>query len=110
MLSGLLLAAQLISVAVLPSYCFDPCEFRVTLKVEPVDAKRLLVIQVEAPDSEFYLREDLEYTGRTPKTSTIRFPGIPAGNYMVKATICGRDESGKTVCHADYKTVRIIKQ
>ena len=86
-----LILAGLISVTVSPRACFEPCNIRVTLKVEPAKDNERVVVEVYSTNLGYYHRSDMDYTNGQPKTIQITYPGLPAGNYVVKGVLYKHD-------------------
>jgi len=85
------LAAELITMQIAPRMCQEPCDFRLTIKVEPAVDNDSLVIQVEAPDSSFYRRTDVPLGPRSPKTQEIWYKNVPGGTYTITAMLIKHD-------------------
>lgn len=110
-----LILATLVSVSVSPAVCFDPCTLTVTLRVEPSRDNEKVVLEIGEEGIEPYRKTDLNYTPwcneksecrYSPKTVQIRYPGVPAGNYNVTATLYKHD--AKTwVAGSDKKKVTV---
>ena len=101
--------ATVVSIAVVPAGCFDPCNFRVTLRVEPAVDNTMVVLEVAAPDSDFYRRSDIEYNGQSARTREVVYMTVPAGTYKVIATLWKRDADGYVRAAATAsKSVKIL--
>lgn len=101
-----LILAGLISIAVNPGVCMEPCNTLVTLRVEPAKDNYMVVITVQAPDSSYYSRSDLDYSNGPPKTVQFYYKNIPAGGYTVSATLYKHD--GKTWVAGRDQTVLLV--
>ena len=101
----LTILAATVTIAVIPASCFAPCNIRVTLKVEPAKDNATVVLELGAPDSEFYRRSDIEYDAQSARTRYITYEGIPEGTYTVLATLWTQ---AKRVAGSAVSRVRIL--
>lgn len=87
----LLLVSQLISLSSLPTLCFEPCDVRVRLKVEPAEDNEKVILELESKDSPYYRLSEMPYSKYQPKTVEIWYKAIPEGVYVLRATLVKHD-------------------
>lgn len=89
---ALILAAslQLLTIHVSSPVCLAPCEFVLTLSVEPAADNAMVSVEVDS-SSGFYRYSELDYTSRTPKTTQIRYIGLPEGHTVIRVLLYKHD-------------------
>jgi hypothetical protein len=105
MISFLLAAA--LAVTLKPSVCFEPCHLTLVLQVDQSEANRLVRIEVEAPDSDYYRSSEMDFTVKTPRTHHIIYKMIPKGSYTVKTTLYSVVD-GKWKPEVNYKPLKVL--
>src|SRR4051812_10160038 len=86
---ALILAAQLISIAVKPAQCLAPCDVELTLTVEPAENNLEVVVTVVGDD--YFASSSLDYTHETHRTIKITYPKLEAWEYMFLAELKKHD-------------------
>jgi hypothetical protein len=86
-----------------PAVSFEPCNIRITSRVEPSPANRALVIEVDSLSH--YSSSEIPLEGdQAPRSRTMFQKDLPAGDYDVIATL--RTETGApTVVHQKFQIV-----
>jgi hypothetical protein len=80
----------LLSVQVRPNYCQDPCHIEVTVRLDPHDTDRTLL--VEADSINFYRSSTIQLDGLAgAAVHRVEFSSVPAGQYLVRVSL-GRVE------------------
>ena len=105
---SLLSVLATITISVAPSVCHSPCTFVVTLQVEKAADNEKVVIVLEAEDSEYFRSSELPLNTQSPiRTVQIKYPKVPRGHYIIKATLY-KHNGGSWIGGQDVKTIRII--
>ena len=69
-----------------PAFSYAPSEVHMEFRIEPDAANRAL--EVSAESDSFYRSSLIELEGeRAPKTVSIRYPGLPAGEYDLRGAL-----------------------
>jgi hypothetical protein len=113
---SLLLLANLITVEPRAYFCNSPCDLTITLTVEPQADNRDVELSLVQNDGEYARFSTLDMSpycvptesGKDvckypPHRLTIRYPGVPAGAFELRATL--KKSNGKV--HTDAKTVTV---
>jgi len=83
-------ASEPMKIRVSPSVSFAPAVVRVQATIE-LDADNRAV-EITADSGEFYRSSRIQLEGdRAARTNIFEFPGLPAGDYEVTATVFGSD-------------------
>lgn len=83
-------------IAVSPATAFAPADVTVRAVVEADPDNR--AVEVVAESADFYRSSEMPLDGdRAPRTTTIQFRSLPAGNYEVRATLRGANGETRTV-------------
>ena len=81
-------AGERLTIRVIPKYAVAPATLLVNAIAERDPANRALQIQVESPD--FYGSSLMQLDGdQAPRTTTVRYKGVPSGTYEVRAILFG---------------------
>lgn len=92
-----------------PSSCFSPCDFKVVLRVTPAADNVMVVLEIGAPDSDYYRRSDIEYDAKSARTRELPYIGVPEGTYTVLATLWKRGLDGRfKIADSASKRLRIL--
>ncbi len=84
-------AQDLVKIRMSGRYYAEPATVHMTISVEPNADNR--VLRIEADGENFFRATDLQLEGsHAPKTHTVSFKNVPAGNYMVRAQVLSRLE------------------
>ena len=79
-------ADGLLSVQVQPNYCRDPCRIEVTVRLDPHETDRSLL--VEADSANFYRSSTIQLDGNAePAVHRVEFNSVPAGQYVVRVSL-----------------------
>lgn len=105
-----------ISIKLMPRICIAPCEALATLTVPPADDNDEVNLTLSAEDSPFFRLSTLSYrpilrtdgTLRYPaKTTQIRYPAIPKGNYKLVASLTKMDGKDEVVAITS-QTIEVV--
>lgn len=101
---SLLIAASALTLKLLTPICLAPCEMFVDVRVVSDEANRKVTLVVDN-GADFYRSSELnvaptERDGKLvypPQVVRIRYPSLPPGEYVVKATLIRNDGVGGVV-------------
>ena len=102
----LVILAGLITITPKPMVCFDPCSTTVTLRIVPSEQNRMVILELEAPDSDYFRRSEMDLTIKTPRVTEIRYPDVPRGNYQFRAILL-IDDNGVWKAETDIKPLKV---
>ena len=109
---GLLIAAstvggtakQSVSIRVSPAVAFAPADLVIQTSVEPDERNR--AVEIVADSDAFYRSSAIPLEGnRAPKTTTVRFHGVPAGEYEMTAVLIGDQGQATALARAKVTVV-----
>jgi len=112
-LCGLMIAAtttgnahESVSIHVSPAVAFAPAELIIQASVDPDPDNRML--DIVADSSEFYRSSAIQLEGdRAPRTSMVRFHGVPGGEYDVTAAVISADGHQRAVARAHVTVIGV---
>jgi hypothetical protein len=92
-------ARESISIRVSPTMAFAPAELVIQTSIEPDANNR--AVEIIADSAAFYRSSEIQLEGDlAPKTTTVRFHGVPAGEYDVTAVVIGAGGQPRALAHA----------
>ena len=105
LIGGLLIASTVVGTAresvairVSPAVAFAPADLIIRTTVEPDERNRAL--EIVADSGVFYRSSVIQLEGeRAPKTTTVTFHGVPAGEYEMAAVLIGERGQAKALAH-----------
>ena len=111
-IGGLLIAAstvsgtakESVSIRVSPAVAFAPADLIIRTSVEPDERNR--AVEIVADSDAFYRSSAVPLEGnRAPKTTTVTFHGVPAGDYSVTAVLIGEHGQRTALAHTTAMVV-----
>lgn len=99
-------ALALISIVVRPTVCFDPCEVRVTIRVEPAQNNEKVVLELDS-DEGMYMLSEIDYSYKSPRVLELWYANLTKGEYTLKATLYRRD-AGSRVVEAAIARIAVV--
>lgn len=95
----------LISIAVTPTVCFEPCEVHVIIRVEPVTSNEKVVLELNS-DEGMYMSSEIDYSYKSPRVLELSYANLTRGEYTLKAILYRRDR-GSRVVGTDIKRINV---
>ena len=97
-------AKESVSIRVSPAVAFAPADLIIRTTVEPDERNRAL--EIVADSGAFYRSSMIQLEGdRAPKTTTVTFHGVPAGEYEMAAVLIGEQGQAKALAHTTVMVV-----
>jgi len=112
LIGGLLVAAstvggaakESVSIRVSPTVAIAPADLIIQTSIEPDDRNR--AVEIVADSDAFYRSSAIPLEGnRAPKTTTVTFHGVPAGEYQMTAVVIGEQGRTKALAHTTVMVV-----
>lgn len=91
-------AKESVSIRVSPAVAFAPADLVIRTIVEPDEHNR--AVEIVADSGAFYRSSTIQLEGdRAPKTTTVTFHGVPAGEYEMTAVLIGNQGRANALAH-----------
>lgn len=91
-------AGECLSMKVSPRQALAPVNLRVSVRIEPNTANRVLMIVADSP--QFYRSSQIQLEGdRAPRTFSIEYPNVPGGSYEITSVLVNSLGRERAVVH-----------
>jgi hypothetical protein len=91
-------ASESVTIRVSPAIAFAPADLVIRTNIEPNGHNRGLAIVADS--NSFYRSSSIQLDGdRAPKTTTVTFHSVPAGEYDITASVIGPDGHSTAQAH-----------
>ena len=107
LLVSTLATSPLLTLAVSPNSCIAPCSLQVRLSIEPARDNEKVMLELEADDTDYYRLSELPLNERSPKTTYIRYPDVPAGVFTLTARLIKHE--GRTWMAAEARKMVVVR-
>lgn len=99
-------AKESVSIRVSPAVAFAPADLIIRTIVEPDQHNR--AVEIVADSGAFYRSSTIQLEGdRAPKTTTVTFHGVPAGEYDMTAVLIGNQGRANALAHTTVMVVAL---
>ena len=97
-------ASESVAIRVSPAIAFAPADLVIRTNIEPNEHNR--AIAIVADSNSFYRSSSIQLEGdRAPKTTTVTFHSVPAGEYDITASLIGPDGHSTALAHTTVMVV-----
>jgi len=97
-------ASESVAIRVSPAIAFAPADLVIRTRIEPDEHNR--AIAIVADSDSFYRSSSIQLDGdRAPKTTTVTFHSVPAGEYDITASLIGPDGHSTALAHTTVMVV-----